>query len=123
MPYFTAKKRCFYNGAMHEKGAVAEFFEPVSAESWEPMDEDGQELLVHPEGGEQKADAVTVSGEKFAELQGVHESFLADFNRQQERIMAIEQERDNAINSVLVLQKENESLAKSGEAACLAARP
>ncbi|OBQ46212.1 hypothetical protein [Halodesulfovibrio spirochaetisodalis] len=117
MPLFTAKKRCFYGGEIYEKGAVEKFSESVSAASWEAMDEEGKELLVHPKQPEVKEDNQLVSGEELAELQGVHEVLLTDFTEQGKRLKAVELERDTALESAVSLKQENEALAKSAEVA------
>lgn len=115
MPHFVAKKRCFYDGEMCEKGQVVEFFQPVSAQSWDAMDEEGKALLVYPEDAKKSPKAVEVFSEEFNELKVIHEVLLEDFESQKERISTIEQERDIALQSVTELQNENKSLAKAAE--------
>lgn len=117
MPHFVAKKRCFYDGQMCEKGKVMEFFQPVSAQSWDAMDEEGKALLIYPEEAKESPEAVEVSSDEFEKLKVTHELLLIDFDSQRERISTIEQERDVALQSVAELRKENDSLAKSAEAA------
>lgn len=123
MPLFRAKKRCQYGGKIYEKNAVAEFFEPVSAQSWDAMDEEGKELLVYPENekpiedGNPEADGVLFSGEEFAELQGIYNALVDDFNNQQESFIALEHKYDAAAQSVSDLRAENDTLAKAAEGA------
>lgn len=117
MPYFTAKKRCFYNGVMHEKGAVTEFFESVSAESWEPMDEEGHELLVFPEGSEEKPELVTVSGDEFAELQGLYNAAVADLDVERESVQKLKVQLEELEDDFGVLKVESEHLASAAESA------
>ncbi|KAF1077662.1 hypothetical protein [Halodesulfovibrio sp. MK-HDV] len=115
MPHFVAKKRCFYDGQMCEKGQVVEFFQPVSAQSWGAMDEEGKTLLVYPEDAKKSPEAVEVFSDEFEVLKVTHEVLFADFESQKERVSIIEQERDIALQSVAELQNENKSLAKAAE--------
>lgn len=115
MPHFVAKKRCFYDGQMCEKGQVVEFFQPVSAQSWGAMDEEGKALLIYPEDAKERPEAVEFFSDELEGLKVIHKVLLADFENQKERISTIEQERDTALQSVTELQNENKSLAKAAE--------
>lgn len=116
MPHFVAKKRCFYEGQMYPKGTVVEFFQPVSAQSWEAMDEEGKELLFNPEDVNEQAEFINDSENEFTKLKVTHELLLNELEDWKQRVSSTEQERDTARQSVTALQKENETLARSAEA-------
>ncbi|MCT4626974.1 hypothetical protein [Halodesulfovibrio sp.] len=118
MPYFRAKKRCQYGGTVYDEGAVVEHFEPVSAQSWEPMDDEGKNLLMYPEEQpEEKDDAVQVSGTEFAELQGLYNAALADLEAERVDVANLKASLEEVEDALGVLKVENNNLAKAAEAA------
>lgn len=122
MPTFMAKRDCFYNGRLYEEGQTAEFYEEVSARSWEAMDSEAQALLMYPEESKPKREEASDtqnSGTALADLQEQYNALLGDFAQQQNRIIALEGERDTALQSVTELRLENDALVKSAEAATI----
>ena len=117
MPKFRAKARCFYGGEVHEKGAVVEHFEPVSAQSWEAMGSKGEELLIYPDEPEGKDEEVQVSGEEFAELQGVYNAALADLSAERAEVEKLKGQVEELEDDLGVLKIENDNLAEAAEAA------
>lgn len=128
MPYFRAKKRCQYGGNVYDKNAVEQFSTPVSAQSWEAMDEEGEELLIYPENtgpdegkgkdsGKSEADEVLISGEEFAELQGLYDAALVDLGTQRTELKELKVKLEEGEGDLAALLVENDKLAKAAEGA------
>lgn len=117
MPLFRAKKRCQYGGNVYDKNAVEEFFEPVSAQSWEPMDDEGKELLLYLDEPESKDEEVLVAGSELAELQGLYNAALADLTTERAEGQKLKEQLEELADDFGVLKVENDNLAKAAEAA------
>ena len=118
MPLLRAKKRCQYGGTVYEKNAVVEHVEPVSAQSWEAMDDEGKNLLIYPdEQPDRKDDDVQVSGKDYAELQGLYNAVLADLDGERIEVKELKESLEELQDDFSALKVENHTLAKAAESA------
>ncbi|MEZ6852110.1 hypothetical protein [Halodesulfovibrio aestuarii] len=117
MPHFRAKKRCQYGGNVYDKNAVEQFFTPISAQSWEAMDAEGEELLIYPDEPKTKNDEVQISGLELAELQGLYSAVVADLATERAEGQKIKVQLEELEDDFGVLKVENDTLAKAAEAA------